>query len=234
MLRLYEDVGAKHWPSSLTVWSDIAWPMLRPYSMGDHLMRYDQQKHQRRSIRLPGYDYSWTGAYFVTICTHERECLLGQVEDGTMVLSDYGRIVEQCWRALPHHFPGVELDTFVVMPNHVHGIITITALCRGEALAGHFGDLVGYCLANASPLQSPQSSRPHGTKPYSLGAMIQNFKSVSARRINQVRQTPGVPVWQRNYYEHIVRHEDDLNSIRQYVLGNPTLWDKDENNPNRL
>jgi len=193
---------------------------------------YDSQKHQRRSIRLPGYDYSWTGAYFVTICTHERECLLGQVEDGTMVLSGYGRIVEQCWRALPHHSPGVELDVFVVMPNHVHGIITITGM--GEALAKQYQTKSPKRLANASPLQPPQSSRPHGTKPYSLGAMVQNFKSVSARRINQVRLTPGAPVWQRNYYEHIVRNEDDLNSIRQYVLGNPTLWEKDENNPNRL
>jgi REP element-mobilizing transposase RayT len=193
-------------------------------------MAYDSQKHQRRSIRLPGYDYSLAGAYFVTICTHERECLLGQVEDGAMLLSGYGRIVEQCWRALPHHFPGVELDAFVVMPNHVHGIIMITAPCRGEAFARQKHAMSPGWVANASPLQS----RPYGTKTYSLGAMVQNFKSVSSRRINQVRLTPGAPVWQRNYYEHIVRNEDELNSIRQYVLGNPTLWEKDENNPDRL
>jgi putative transposase len=189
---------------------------------------------QALSDKLLGYDYSWTGTYFVTICTHKRECLLGQVEDGAMVLSEYGRIVEQCWCALPHHFPGVELDAFVVMPNHVHGIITITAFGRGEALAKQYQTKSPKWLANASPLQPPQSLRPHGTKSYSLGAMVQNFKSVSARRINQARLTPGALVWQRNYYEHVVRNEDELNSIRQYVLGNPTLWEKDENNPNRL
>ena len=183
---------------------------------------YDPDKHHRRSIRLRGYDYARPGAYFVTICTRERECLFGDVVDGAMILNESGRVVESCWQILPRHFPHVRLDAFVVMPNHVHGLIVLTDFPsrprlggRGEALA-----------ANASPLQ--------GTKPGSLGAIVQNFKSVTTRKINPIRGTPGMPLWQRNYYEHIIRNEDEWNEIRTYIAENPLRWELDENHPRRL
>lgn len=154
---------------------------------------YNRDKHHRRSIRLREYDYARPGAYFVTICARERTCLLGDVTKGVMILNSYGQVVESCWQALPLHFSHVQGDAFVIMPNHVHGIIVLR---RGEAFA-----------ANASPLQ--------GTKSGSLGAIVQNFKSVTTRRINQMRGMLGTPFWQRNYYEHIIRNEDEWNEIRR-------------------
>ena len=116
----------------------------------------------------------------------------------------------------------MQLDAWVVMPNLVHGIIVITSdECRGEALPAE-----GSSAANASPLQ-----RPAGVAPGSLGAIIGNFKSVAARRINGLRGTPGAPVWQRNYYEHVARDERELNAIRQYIVDNPARWDYDTYNP---
>jgi len=194
--------------------------MLRPYGK-TNMARYDPQKYHRRSIRLPGFDYARPGAYFVTICTYERECILGQIKDGIIIPSEYGRVVESRWHALPRHFPHVRLDAFVIMPNHVHGIIVLAdspsrpRSGRGEAFA-----------ANASPLQ--------GTQPGSLGAIVQNFKSVTTRQINQMRGTPGMPLWQRNYYEHVIRNEDELNQIHTYIIENPRRWEWDENHPRRL
>ncbi len=185
------------------------------------MTRYDPEKHHRRSIRLKGYDYARPGAYFITICTWQRECVLGEIEDGKMIPSEWGRIVDECWRAVPSHFPNVALDEFVVMPNHVHGIIVIQNDRdddrRGEAFCA---------FKNASPLQ--------GTQPGSLGAIVQNFKSVSTRKINQMRGMPRMSLWQRNYYEHVIRHEDEWNQIRAYISENPLKWELDENHPSRL
>ena len=169
-------------------------------------MKFNPDKHQRRSIRLRGYDYAQRGAYFVTICAHGRRCVLGDIRNKTMVLSESGRLVERCWYNLARHFPGVELDAFVVMPNHLHGIII---LGRGEAFVeSHFQELT-HLATNASPLL-----QPHGTQPGSLGAIVQNFKSVSTRKINQMNRPPGARLWQRNYYEHIIRNEKTLYHLR--------------------
>lgn len=197
-------------------------------------MVYNPQKHHRRSIRLQGYDYTQPGAYFVTICIREQECLLGNVENRTMVLSECGRLVERCWRALPRHFP-IELDEFVVMPNHVHGIIIIG---KGEAFVGE-SQTQDKRRTKSKRVMNPKEecfapTLPHGTQSGSLGAIIQNFKSVSARKINRVRAISGVSVWQRNYYERIVRNEDELNRIRCYIMDNPTHWETDENNPKNM
>lgn len=184
--------------------------------------RYHPHIHHRQSIRLKGYDYSSAGAYYVTVCTFRRQQLLGEVADGEMVTNELGRIVEQTWMKLPEHFQYVTLDEFVVMPNHVHGIVFINE-GRGDALnvieGARLSDL------NASPL------RPHGTQRGSLGAIVQNVKSVASRRINRLRRMPGAPLWQRNYYEHVVRNENELDRIRRYVVGNPAKWDEDEYNP---
>ena len=174
----------------------------------------DPSRPGRRSIRLPGYDYTQAGAYFVTICTQEKALLF---EDPIL-----RSVAEEMWQRIPNHFPHVQVDAWVVMPNHVHGILIITSDAgRGEALRA--GEPPA---RNASPLP-----RPAGVAPGSLGAIVGNFKSVTARRINRLRGTPGAPVWQRNYYEHIVRDEHALNAIRQYVVDNPARWAFDTYNP---
>lgn len=196
-------------------------------------MKYNPARHRRRSIRLKGYDYTQPGAYFVTICLQERTCLFGDVVDGKMALNVYGRVAHTLWERIPRHFPRVQSDAFVVMPNHVHGIIVIVGDTggRGEAFpditcADERGIGLESVLAtqgdaeNASPLHV-------GPPPGSLGAIVGNFKAVAARRINRVRKTPGVPVWQRNYYEHIIRNERELDAIRRYIEHNPARWEQD-------
>ncbi len=188
-------------------------------------MKFGPHKHHHHSIRLRGYNYSQAGAYFVTICTRNRQCLFGEIVDGVMQLNNVGEIVKSVWVGLPNHFPDIALDAFVVMPNHIHGIIN-----RGEASADENRSTVSNTKrANASPLQS--SYPPHGTYPGSLGAIVQNFKSVSTRKINHLKKIPEMPVWQRNYYEHVIRNEKSLNSIRRYISENPQRWTYDEENP---
>jgi REP element-mobilizing transposase RayT len=173
--------------------------------------RDNPQRHHRRSIRLRGYDYSQAGAYFVTVCTHDRMCLFGEIMDRQMRLNAAGRVVEQCWNQIPEHFPHVELDEFVVMPNHVHGIIVIA-------------ETVG--AIHESPLQSPRERRQ-----MLLPKIIGRFKTNTAKRINEMRDTPGTSVWQRNYYEHIIRNVESLNGIRKYSMNNPLQWALDRENP---
>jgi len=187
-------------------------------------------------MRLAGYDYAAPGAYFVTIVTQGRECLLGEVTaDGTMRLSEVGETVSAEWQALPRHFARARLDVYVVMPNHLHGLIVVNQGMidggRGEAFASsepfHLPP-----VANASPLQAHRWSGPdvdglqgaHGTRRSSLGAMVQNFKAVSTRRLNAQRGMASAPFWQRNYYEHVVRGLADLDRIRIYIHDNPARW----------
>ena len=195
-------------------------------------MPYYSFKHHRRSIRLRGYDYTQAGAYFVTLLAHNRECLFGDVVDGEMRVNALGQIVAECWEALPAHFSNVELDGFVVMPNHTHGVIVIVSDApprKGEALFG-----LPSRPKSASPLQPVQPQPPRGTQSGSIGAIIQNFKSVSTRKINQSRNAVGAPVWHRNYYEHIIRSEKSLEAIRRYIENNPANWAQDEENPSNI
>jgi REP element-mobilizing transposase RayT len=171
--------------------------------------------YHRRSIRLQGYDYTQSGAYFVTLCTHQRDCLFATISvDGELILNDVGRIVEEEWCRSAEIRKEIELDTFAVMPNHLHGIVVISR-----------ADVVG--ATGRSPLPPV---RP-GPASHSLGALIAGFKSATTKRINLLRKTPGQPVWQRNYYEHIVRNERDLNAIRIYIENNPMNWALDRENP---
>jgi putative transposase len=186
--------------------------------------RYDPDIHHRRSRRLKGYDYSQAGAYFITVCTQNRECLLGDIPDGEMVPNDAGRMVQAVWDELPIRFPELELDTFTIMPNHVHGIIVLNPETTG-ARAPHTKS-VGALLAAPSP-QGRASPAP------TLGDVMRVFKSISAIRVNRIAMRTG-SLWQRNYYEHVIRDEDDLNRIRQYILDNPAHWAEDENNPERM
>jgi len=189
-------------------------------------VQYDLDKHHRRSIRLKGYDYTSAGMYFITICTYQRECLFGEIVDGEMQLNELGKVTQNYWQRLPLYFT-VELDAFIVMPNHLHGILL---LCdkwgRGEALGQELPPDSTILVPNASPLQA------NGTKPGSIGAMIQNFKSVSTQKINRLfYRRNHRQVWQRNYYEHIIRNEKSLHHVRQYIHHNPISWQQDQLHP---
>ncbi len=177
---------------------------------------YDPQRHHRRPIRLKGYEYTQPGAYFITICAHERAHLFGRVVDGKMVLNEFGEIVREEWFRSADIRAEIELhpDEFVVMPNHIHGIVWIVdnAVATGPNVGAH----------GRAPLHRP---------PQSLPSLIAGFKSAVTARINQMRGTPGAPVWQRNYYEHIIRTERALNAIRQYICDNPLRWHLDSYNP---
>ncbi len=182
----------------------------------NQLPTQDNQQ-RRRSIRLHGYDYRQAGAYFVTICTHDRMCLFGQVVGGEMRLNARGRIVEQCWLEIPRHFPHVALDVFVVMPNHVHSIIILNDVGTRPVGARH-----------AVPLQRERFGKPVTG---SIPTIIRSFKSAATKQINIVRRLPDAPVWQRNYYEHVIRNDEPLNHIREYIITNPLRWALDPENP---
>ncbi len=171
--------------------------------------------HHRRSIRLKGYDYSQTGYYFVTICTWNRECVFGDVVDGKMKLSRIGQLVQVAWNELLKRFHNFELDEFAVMPNHIHGIIIIVG--AGLAL----------------PNRGAASSAPTKDISIGLGDVVRAFKSISAINVNCLLSRLGVPLWQRNYYEHIIRNEESLNRFREYIGTNPLRWELDRENPHR-
>jgi REP element-mobilizing transposase RayT len=209
-------------------------------------MTYDPDIHHRRSIRLADYDYALEGTYFVTVCTESHLCLLGEITDGTMRLNESGRIVYDAWRDLPNHYPHVELDAFVVMPNHVHMIVVLIPAGAGFKPAPINGpntattDIVGAGFEPApiyGPCSTPSNVKRAGLKPaptnlrHGLPEIVRAFKTFSSRRVNEHRATHGQPLWQRNYYEHVIRNDVDLNRIRQYIADNPARWAFDHNNP---
>ena len=187
-------------------------------------MTYDPARHHRRSIRLPAYDYTQPGAYFVTICSQNRECLFGDVINGEMILNQRGEVVERTWRELAECYPGVEVDAFVVMPNHVHGIIVLVG-----------ANPLGVGPVGAGPRACP--GRPQGVAPtMSLPDVVHRFKSLTTTRYRTgVLQDGWQPfpgrLWQRNYYEHVIRDEEELNRIQQYIIDNPGRWEDDVENP---
>jgi REP element-mobilizing transposase RayT len=188
-------------------------------------MRYDPQHHHRRSIRLQEYDYGQVGVYFITICTRDRVCLFGEVVDGQLRLNAAGRFVETCWEGIPDHFPNVELDAFVVMPNHVHGLIVITPHDVGARLDGAGSRSDGVGARHAVPLPgTEQFGKPVSG---SVPTIVRSFKSAVTKRIRQMVGDPEAIIWQRNYYEHIVRDAASLNHIRQYIRENPVRWAAD-------
>jgi putative transposase len=183
------------------------------------ILSTDPDCHRRRSIRLRDYDYAQAGAYFVTVCTHDRACLLGDIIDGTMRLSAYGEIVDHGWQRTPSLRSQVDLDVYVIMPNHFHAIFVITDVSP---------DSVGaYCN---TPLQkpAPPPSPPKLRSPsQTVGAIVRGFKAATTKQVNILRETPGVPFWQRNYWEHVIRDEADLARLRDYIVGNPGKWAED-------
>jgi putative transposase len=189
---------------------------------------YDADRHHRRSIRLPGYDYSRAGAYFITVCTHERECVLGEVSGDEVVLTPAGAAVQQVWQSLPQRFPGLTLDAFVVMPNHIHGVLTT----RSRARTAHehqppMPDATSRCLQPAGA-----ASGAHNAP--TLGQVLRAFKSVSAIQANAALNRSGRPLWQRNYHDEVIRTDAALAHIRQYIAENPRRWAEDPDNPATL
>jgi REP element-mobilizing transposase RayT len=168
--------------------------------------------YKRRSIRLKEYDYSSPGEYFVTICTHNHGCIFGEIEEEMMRLSPEGEIVKKCWEEISKYSQNVELDEFVIMPNHIHGIIVLT-------------EPVGAIHESPPPLTQQQRRK------MILSKIIGRFKMTSAKGINLLRNTSGKSVWQRNYYEHIIRSDKDLNNIMDYIINNPAKWFYDDENP---
>jgi len=172
-------------------------------------MNYNPKYHHRHSIRLNGYDYGEPNWYYITICTYEKECLFGVIRNGKMRLNKYGRIAEEELLRTKEIRKNVDIDYYVIMPNHVHVILII------EQKIGN--NIVG-ATRRVAPTLNPNS----------LGSIIGQFKSVAAKRINKSKNTPGRPVWQRNYYEHILRNENDLYCTRRYIELNPLKWELDE------
>ncbi len=155
---------------------------------------------RRRPLRLSDFDYSQPGPYFVTILK-ERACILGTIADSVMMLTELGDVVTSSWHELPRHYPAISLDAFVVMPNHLHGIIFVGAGSPRPSSGPTLSNIVGY------------------------------FKYQSTKRMNELRNSPGASLWQRNFFEHVIREDHSLNRIREYIFTNPERWEMDRNNP---
>jgi REP-associated tyrosine transposase len=186
-----------------------------------------EDERGRKLLRLPEYDYSTPGGYFVTIVTQHRLCLFGDALDDQPMPNPAGAMIRRWWDELPAKFPSVDLDEFIVMPNHVHGVIILNAADDGEhsaaAVATDEGGHVGPPLHQGNP---------------SLSAVVQWFKTMTTNEyIHGVRELGWAPfpgrLWQRNYYEHVVRSQRDLDAIRKYIQENPGFWPQDEENPAR-
>ena len=186
----------------------------------------NSHEHHRRSIRLQDYDYAQNGAYFVTICTQDRANWFGEIAEGETVLNSAGKMIERWWYELERKFPEIDLDAFVIMPNHVHGVIVIVGadlrVCPDPANQLDQGAHIG------APLQS-ESSNP------SLSQIVQWFKTMTTNDyIRGVKDHAWQPfqgrLWQRNYYEQVIRHEPMLNEIREYIVFNPGRWAEDREN----
>jgi REP element-mobilizing transposase RayT len=238
-------------------------------------MAENHYQKNRQSIRIPGYDYTQPGAYFVTLVTHDRQCLFGEIIDGRMELSPLGRIAAEQWQRLPSRFPNWAADILQIMPNHVHAVLNKNAsgfvgaqrsFTHGGADSARLrpaSKIKGASLPGTAPLNpygvsdglaqgAASPDRPcaleGSLRPYpdrsdcneqfdrrnvagdSLGAVVRAFKSAVTYRYQQLPGAPGHPLWQRNYYEHIVRDEDDLDRIRLYIQENPLCWSEDEDN----
>jgi REP element-mobilizing transposase RayT len=188
-------------------------------------MKYNPDIHQRRSIRLKGYDYTQEGLYFITICVKNHECLFGKIDNGIMELNNYGEIANNYWIAIQDHFLPIDILEFVVMPNHIHGILMINDKNIDERHVG---------ARHAVPLQfTPQHNRSKTEQygkpvPGSIPTIIRSYKSAVTKKINEINNIPGSPVWQRNYYEHIIRDEKSYHQISEYIGANPLKWQDDK------
>jgi REP element-mobilizing transposase RayT len=185
-------------------------------------MSYNPNIHHRRSIRLKEYDYSQEGLYFITICCQDKICRFGKIENGGMILNDLGEIAQQCWLEIPQHFPHAMLHEYVIMPNHIHGIIELAQVgaknfsppsISSPSISSESCDNDNLRAKNFSPL-------PHGTS-RTIGSIIRGFKIGITKQL-------GFSIWQRNYYEHIIRNEQSHQNISNYIVHNPEKWQDDK------
>jgi len=256
-------------------------------------MPFDPQRHHRRSVRLSGYDYAQAGAYFVTICVQGRECVFGLIANGAMDLNCYGYMVASMWDALPDHYPTVELDVSVVMPNHFHGIILLSEppsesarpctlqggetpplperqrpctlqggetpplpamqrLCAlqggeipplptedrlqagGPAIVGAGFPRPGRCNdGNVPSLSTSTSPDKAALMRPKIGQIVAYFKYQTTKAINQAHGMPGIRLWQRSFHDHVIRSEESLGRLREYVVNNPLSWELDQLHPDQ-
>lgn len=215
--------------------------------------KFDPQKHQRKSTRLQGYDYSQAGAYFVTIVAWQRECLFGEIVGGEMRLNQYGEIIQKWWDEIPVHFPNVEIGAFIIMPNHVHGILIITDDRRGAVPAPsnepnlnlmktsqEYGETIRQDETTerdvSSQLGGDVWKRGGGTPPLhhhrrTLGQIVAYFKYQSTKEMNALDGSGMITkFWQRNYHDRIIRNEREMDNIWRYIEANPSAWEDDEEN----
>ena len=220
-------------------------------------MKYNPEKHHRKSIRLKGYDYASKGMYYITLCVNARLCLFGDVVNEEMQLNDAGKMVDQIWREIPDHYPGTDIDEHTVMPNHLHGIIILNDTLVGAPPCGRpemnaeIGNqeqiqAQGPAHQEQGQAQGPahqeqgqaQGPAPTGTR-LKLGDVVGKFESYTMHLyIQGVRNKGWKPfhkkLWQRNYYDHIIRNEKELNRIRDYIINNPLKWEFDRENPKNI
>jgi len=179
-------------------------------------MTFNPQIHYRRSIRLKGYDYGQRGMYFVTLCAYNKQCIFGQIVDNKMILNEFGKIAYEEWLKTSISRPAIELHEFIIMPNHLHGIIVIAnqnwnfTTCTGPWQQ---------CTQTMEQFGKPTSN--------TIPTIIRGYKATVTKQINVLRSRPTYPVWQRNYYEHIIRNEESYQTIREYVWNNPFKWYED-------
>ena len=225
-------------------------------------MAFNPKVHHRRSIRLRGYDYSRNGAYFITVCAQNRACLFGEIQHDEMILNDAGWMIQRVWDEIPSHYTGVKTDAFIIMPNHIHGIIFLVgagpcacpgscACPNGQPKTGQPQGIAptgnGPC---ACPNGQPQIGQPRGGAPtgnghrachngmqtvLSLPDVVHRFKTMTTKRYSDGVKQRGWPpypkkLWQRNYWEHIVRNENESDRIREYIVNNPATWNQDKLN----
>ncbi len=213
-----------------------------PHLYNPHMVKFDPKIHHRRSIRLKEYDYSQAGAYFVTIVTQQREFLFGEIVNKEMELNPNGEIVQKWWGEISNHFANVETGAFVVMPNHIHGIIFIlerrgTVPVPDEKKSLNIPEQIHKTTTQGFNKSLKQGGETSGgeTPPLqmpTLGQIVAYFKYQSAKEMNALGNTGTVTkFWQRNYYEHVIRDEEDLQNKTDYIEANPILWDEDDENP---
>lgn len=181
---------------------------------------YDSKKHSRRSIRLKNYDYSQPGHYFVTVCVYQRFHLFGDIINREMILNKFGKIAEFEWLRTSELRKNVRLDEFVVMPNHIHGIIIITDEKNEPEGRGVW--------LYAPTQQKSNNNRKFRSPSKDLGAIVRGYKSTVTKQINEWNNQRGDKIWQRNYYERIIRNQKELDHVREYIRNNPQNWDNDK------
>ena len=181
-------------------------------------MKYNPNIHHRKSTRLKGYDYTQAGLYFITICVKNRECLFGNITNGKMLLNDSGKNANECWLEISNHFSNTQLHEYIIMPNHIHGIIEIVGANQHSPNVDDKHNRTKYI----SPLRSPSKT---------IGSVVRGFKIGVTKwfRLNMGDEFPiGQSVWQRNYYDHIIRNEKTYQTISEYIINNPLKWQEDK------